>query len=718
MPVNEELAHTQWVRYEQCRDNGHLDFVVLADKCDAFVAGKQWLAADRVNLGTRPALTINKILPTISTLLGDQIQNRTEVLFRPQNGASALVADALSKVWMQISQSNQLPWVRSDVFFSGLVRGRGFFDVRLDFTDTMIGEVRITAPNSKNIIIDPDASEYDPDTWADVFETKWVSPQDVEVLYSKEDAELLHRQNAGGRRYDLDSIDRVRNTFSKNRVPSFDYDDKEGVQRNIRIIDRQYRKLTTVEHFVDLRTGDMRQIPASWDRERIVLVIEKAGGAITTAKKRIKRIRWTTTADDVVLHDDWSPYKHFTFVPYFPVFFNGTAIGAVENLIDPQEMLNKLSSQELHVVNTTANSGWTVEQDSLLNMSIEELEANGAATGLVLEFRKGATPPAKILPNQVPSGLERLTYKAEEHIKTISNVTDSMQGDDREDVAAKAIAYKQRRSSVTHSKALDSLERTDWLLARNVLDIVQEYYAEKRLITITHEDFTQSPESVTVNEEDPVTGEITNDLTIGEFDIVVTSSPFRASLEDSQFEQARAMREIGVPIPDSVLIENSRLLRRADILKQMEGDKESPEAQAAAELKQREAEATVAALEADVANKNADAQLKMARAQKEGAEAQGGDGAEMAKMQAELAMERERLDMELQAKREEMEMKREEHQMRLDMQRQMHEQDQMIKAQQAAQEAENRQRQAEQTAAAQRAQASRVGASQPAETTL
>jgi len=716
MPVNPELAHSQWIRYEQCRDNGHLQFVALADKCDAFLAGEQWDPRDKMKLGTRPALTINKILPTISTLLGDQIQNRTEVLFRPQNGASAAVADALSKVWMQISQANQLPWVRSDVFFSGLVRGRGFFDVRLDFTDTMIGEVRITAPNSKNILIDPDACEYDPDTWADVIETKWLSPQDIEILYSKADAELLHRTNAGSR-YDLDSIDRVRNTFSRNRIPSFDYNDKEGVQRNIRIIDRQYRKLDTVEHFVDLRTGDMRQIPDSWDRERIALVIEKASGAIATTKKRIKRIRWTTTADDVVLHDDWSPYRHFTFVPYFPVFFNGRTIGAVENLIDPQELLNKTSSQELHVVNTTANSGWSVEQDSLLNMSIEELELEGATTGIVLEYRKGATPPQKILPNQVPTGLERLSYKAEEHIKSISNVTDSMQGDDREDVAAKAIAYKQRRSSITHSKPLDSLERTDWLLARNVVDIVQEYYTEQRLITITHEDFTQSPESLEVNVEDPVTGEITNDLTIGEFDIVVTSSPFRASLEDSQFEQARAMREIGVPIPDSVLIENSRLLRRADILKQMEGDKESPEAQAAAALKQREAEATVAGLEADVANKHADAQLKMSRAQKEGSEPQG-DSAELEKMRAELTMMRERHDMELQAKREELDMKRQEHEMKLELQRREHEQGLMLKAEQAARDAENRQRKAEQAAAAQRAQASRVGVSQPAETTL
>jgi len=719
MTDNAELAREQWTRFVDCRDRGHLSFINLADKCDKFTVGEQWSQADMDLLkeAGRPALTINKVLPTISTLLGNQIQNRTEVLLRPQNGASSQVADALSKVWMQISQNNQLPWVRSDVFCDGLVRGRGFYDVRLDFTDSMVGEVKITQKNAKNIVIDPDADQYDPDSWMDVFESCWVTPQDIALLYSSEAAEELKGKTGTGT-YGHDSIDMVRDSFAGGELPRGSTGDPGSVKRNIRTLDRQYRKLDKQKHFVDLKTGDMRPIPTSWDRDRIALLLEKTGGAMSVTSKLVKRVRWTVTADDIVLHDDWSPYKHFTLVPYFPFFLYGRTVGAVENLLGPQEILNKASSQELHVINTTANSGWAVEQDSLVNMSIEELELRGATTGLVIEYRRGATPPEKISPNQTPTGLDRITYKAEEHIKGISQVTDSMQGNDREDVAAKAIAYKQQRSSVTHSKALDNLERTDWILARNVIDIVQEYYTEPRLITITHDDFTQKQESIAVNELDPETGEITNDLTLGEFDLVVTSSPFRASLEDSQFEQARALKELGVPIPDSVLIENSRLMRRSEILKQMEGDQTSPEAQAAKALQQREQEATVAGLEADVANKHADASLKSARAQKEGAEAQGGDNVELQKMQAQLEMDRERLDMELQAQREELQLKRDEMEQKLMLQREAHAQDMQIKNQQAAHDAAIKQQQAEQAAATQRAQALRESTQQPAESTL
>ncbi len=712
MAVNELLARDQWERYVYMRDRSHLEFVRKADRCDAFFAGKQWHKEDldKLELQRRPALTINKILSTISTILGEQIYNRTEVLFRPANGAPSEVAEALSKVWMQITQNNQLPWVRSDVFCDGIIRSRGFYDVRMDYTDSVFGEVRVSQLNSKNVVIDPDAEEYDPDFWADVVVSKWLSPNDIATLYDKEAADEL-RARAASQRYDYDAIDWRRDSFSDDTMidavptPTHGEEDNKLI-RNIRTLDRQYRKLDKAEHFVDVVTGDMRLVPAHWDRDKISLFLERAQGQLAVTKKLVKRIRWTVTAGDVVLHDDWSPYKHFTVVPYFPHFRYGKTVGIVENLLSPQEILNKASSQELHVINTTANSGWVVEENSLANMTVEELEVSGAQTGLVVEYRKGAQPPVKIQPNQVPSGLDRITYKAEEHIKSISAVSDSMQGFDRSDVAAKAIAYKQQRGSVNLSKVLDNLERTDFILARNVLDMVQTFYTNERILNITHDDFTRDTEQIVINQQDPVTGAITNDLTIGEYDIVITSSPYRASLEDSQFEQARALRELGVQIPDSVLIENSRLLRRADIVKQLQAQQESPQAQMQAELQMRALQAEVAEKEAKVAKVQAETQHKSADTQIKMNEAQGGDG-EMMKMQAELQMERERLDMELEKMRQEMALKMQEMQMKLDMQHQEHIQQQQIKQAEAAQNMQLREQQAEQQAEAQRVAALR-----------
>ena len=67
-------ASNQWDRYIRARDNGHLDYIEMAKKCDSYYRGEQWDEADIAALDAegRPALTINTILPTINTVLGEQ----------------------------------------------------------------------------------------------------------------------------------------------------------------------------------------------------------------------------------------------------------------------------------------------------------------------------------------------------------------------------------------------------------------------------------------------------------------------------------------------------------------------------------------------------------------------------------------------------------------------------------------------------------------------
>ncbi len=644
MPVNIELADKIWKRFVYCRDNGHTKYVEKADKCERFFAGDQWDPVDRAKLESvrRPVLTINKILSTVSNVMGEQINNRAEISFRPRSGAPSEVADILTKVFRQISDNNHLDWKRSDMFADGVISGRGFVDVRLGYKDSMEGEVAIENLNPKNVIIDPDGEEYDPDAWSEVFTTKWLTVDDITVLYNKADAEALSLKAGSAQTYGHDALQFNRDRFGDPSTTAYNEGNEDrGAMRNVRVIERQYRVLDRQKHFLDPQTGDMRPVPEGFGPDKIAYFVENYGFQVVP--KLARRIRWTVVADDIVLHDDWSPYQHFTVVPFFPQFRRGNAIGIVENLLGPQELLNKVTSQELHVVNTTANSGYKVKAGAMVNMTAAELEEKGAQTGLVIEVNGDPDKDVqKIAPNQVPQGLDRISYKAEESIKTISGVSDSMQGMDRADVAAKAIQQKRQAGSTNMVKPFDNLGRTDAILARNILDIVQEFYTEERLMTITHDHATGESETFTVNQPNPnpppqpqmqmrgdeMEGqgeqmhdeddenpyqEILNDLSMGEYDVVVTSVPRRETLEDSQFEQIMAMKEAGIQIPDSVVIDASRLMNKKDIIKQMQGDKESPEAKAQAELQQRGAAAEVAKTEAEVAQKQADAQLKGAK---------------------------------------------------------------------------------------------------------
>src|SRR5210317_1317951 len=138
----QDISSRQWDRYVRARDNGHLEYIELAKKCDAYYRGEQWDEADIAALEAegRPALTVNTILPTVNTVLGEQSTRRADIQFKPRRGGDAEVAQTLTKLYMQIADNNKLDWIEQQVFSDGLIMdGRGYFDVRMDFTDHVEG---------------------------------------------------------------------------------------------------------------------------------------------------------------------------------------------------------------------------------------------------------------------------------------------------------------------------------------------------------------------------------------------------------------------------------------------------------------------------------------------------------------------------------------------------------------------------------------------------
>ena len=196
-------------------------------------------------------------------------------------------------------------------------------------------------------------------------------------------------------------------------------------------------------------------------------------------------------------------------------------------------------------------------------------------------------------------------------------------------------------------------------------------------------------EQLAVNQPTPE-GRIVNDLTLGEYAIVVTNQPERDTFEDTQFDQAVRLRtEAGVQIPDKYILQSSRLKEKAQIIAEMEQAGQTPEAKQQAELQMRALEAEVAAKEAEATQKGSDAQLKQAKAQKEIASIGEDSGQneialEQQKLEAEMAMEQQKLDQEFQLKQEQMnrefELKREQLQMEMALKREQATAEAAIKA--------------------------------------
>tara|TARA_S200000501_G_scaffold178929_1_gene168523 strand:+ start:3291 stop:5396 length:2106 start_codon:yes stop_codon:yes gene_type:complete len=653
----EEITRTQWMRYERARDNGHLDYVQVAQRCDDFYQGEQWDPEDESALEQegRPALTINTILPTINTILGEQSTRRADIQFKPRRNANEAVADTLTKLYMQIADNNKLDWVEQQVFSDGLIMdGRGYFDVRMDFSDHIEGEIRITAKDPLDILIDPDAKDSDPKTWNEVFETKWMTLDEIEELYGKKKAERLLFVAENGMSFGPDSVEYHESRYGDTEngddhfgagVPG---DDEYRNVKALRVVERQSKKLTRVSFFVDPETGDQRQCPDAWKDAKCKKFAKEH--SLTLISKVIRKVRWTVTCDKVVLHDDWSPYNDFTIVPFFCYFRRGRPFGVVRNLLSPQEQLNKIASQELHIVNTTANSGWMVESGSLVGMSPDDLEEHGAQTGLVLEYARGTTPPVKIGANQIPTGLDRIAQKAAANIQAISGINDSMLGTDSAEVSGVAIQAKQNRGAVMIQVPLDNLRKARQYLAEKILNLIQTFYTEQRIIQVTNEEDPLKPrEQMVINETTPE-GEIINNLAVGEYDVIVATAPARDSFDEVQFAEALSLRQVGVTIPDDAIIEYSHLAKKGELAKRIRvatGQEPPTPEQAEAMAQQQQItmakiQLEIAKLEAEVKKIQTESAVNIAKVQDM---SEVDPQIKMAELQAKIAMNQEQLDL-------------------------------------------------------------------------
>ncbi len=647
------IATNQFERYERARDNGHLDYIETAKKCDAFYRGNQWDPADVATLDDegRPALTINTILPTVNTVLGEQSTRRADVNFKPKGNGTQQIADVLNKLYLHIADTNKLDWLESTVFADGLIQDRGYFDVRIDFTDHIQGEVRISTKDPLDILIDPDAKEYDPKTWNEIFETKWMSLDEIEEQYGTDKADRLRVAAEYGNTMGQDSVEyeetRYGDTYTgvEYNQGSTTNPEENRQMRAVRVIERQYYQLKECTYYVDRVTGDMRHVPSNWGKRKMQKFADDYG--LDILKRQDRKVRWTVTADKVVLFDDWSPYEMFTIVPYFPYWRRGRPFGMVRNLISPQEQLNKISSQELHIVNTTANSGWIVETGSLQGMTADDLEEHGAETGLVLEYNRGSSPPAKIPPNQIPTGLDRISQKAASNIKQISGISDAMLGTDSPEVSGVAIQAKQNRGALMIQVPLDNLQKTRQYLAEHILRVVQQYYTEERLIQITDEaDPMKQQVPLRVNEVTPE-GQIINDLTLGEYSVVIGTMPTRDNYDEVQFAEAISLRQVGVPIPDDLIVDYSHLAKKGEIsqrIRQMQGMEPMTEEQAEIAAFQAEADIKkiqleIAKMEAEVQNLQSLSQLNVAKAQETAADPQ----IKAAEIQSKMVMKQQEL---------------------------------------------------------------------------
>lgn len=596
---NRDKAREVFWRFgEVLTERGHEDWMRRAKRLNDLWkgGGRMWLPEHRAALEAegRPCREVNTIFPTVNGAVGLQIASRVDIGYMPKGGRGTEEgAKLMSKVTKHVLDNTNYRYAETQAFGEGLRKQRGYLDIRMSYEDSLSGEVKITSPDGFDVIPDPDGKTYDPDGWADVHLMRWLTLREIEGLHGKDAAEQVkasfhsycNEQNWGDAVIDRPGFgNEMPASYSMGRG----WYGQNDYTRRYRLIDKQYHEYANA--LVAVFPGGDFRIVEGYRPDQLAWLLDHGVHLIT---KRVRRVKWTVCAPEVCLYDDFSPYEHFTIVPYFPYFDRGDTIGMIDNMESPAEMLNKFVSQYEHVVNAAANGGWQGEAGVLQNMDDDTFAERGAENGLILLREKGSAPFTKIQPNIMPQGMDRIIDFSHNHLNVVAGIDPNGMQIDRNDmsgIALQSLDYAQQKK---FALPLDNLSQTRGMVAGRTAKLIQRYMGNERVIRITEVDAfgveQHVPLALNVRQED---GSILNDLTAGEYDYAVAEKPANVTFNNTEFEQLKAMKtEMGIAIPDAVVIRASNLADKHEIAEAMRAQEgqTDPRVEAEAALKQANA---------------------------------------------------------------------------------------------------------------------------------
>lgn len=554
-----------------------------------FVAGKQWDEKDRLALlkQGRPAITINKIKPQLNLLSGYQRLNRYDIDFLPRTSDDQKLCDVRKGMTKYVMDETDYEYVESQVFLDAAICGVGWFEYTYQFDIlSQDGEVKIKRVSPFSMYVDPEAREQDFSDAKFIIRARWVEKDELIQTYP----EHAERIKAQAEIYDKDEQ-------TQNHIGNEPMWYQKDLHK-LRLCECWYKSRETALYYL---LADGQLVPEKELSPEMMF----QGLIVNEVKIPAVKVRVCAFFDEVILEDTESPYEHgeFPFVPLIVYHFGegDTPAGVVRDLKDPQREVNKRRVQELHILNTASNSGWMAEQGSLTPEQRHNLRNNGAVPGVIIETAVGAIAQSKIMrlePVNPPVALIQASQQAASDIPAISGINEALMGVDMPaSTSGRAIELKQK-SAITHiAMTFDNLRRTKkkgaYLLwgKRQRKGLIPQYYTDEKVYRIIGTNGQM--QFIAVNQQqilnDPIRGTIKqtlNDLSAGEFDIVIADTSASATQRTAQFwSLVDAISKIGIPgdMVFDILIDLSDIPNRDEIKERWQQRQQQQQQQAQAQ---------------------------------------------------------------------------------------------------------------------------------------
>lgn len=566
----------------------------------SFGLGDQWNVEDRQALHeqARPCLTFNRIKPIVGIVSGYQRENSARLKVNPEGGEDKVFSEVMDKILMFIDKGSHLSYRLGYMFDDGLYCGKGFMEASITYDkDPIRGELNFKQLNPYQVKVDPDCLDYDINDSAQYcFKVVRLSKDKLKFLYPSKkkliDGFVIDNddpvENGGGVMVEGDKDDYGNNPNKTTVVQrTSEAVDDEGHEKDQKFTLKEYWRLKTVKKFyvVEKETGEPQKFDTKEEAEAFAMTQNSQGmmpgmeqpQAVGQEMKVIDRDTnemWVASqCCGHILQDEKSPFEPlYSGFPFFRYMADWTpnadsellrVQGFVRQLKDPQREKNKSKSQNLHILNTQANSGWIADDDALSPEGFKQLEEMGAKPGLVIKKRAGKEV-REIMPKGPNAGHLQREQQADEEFKQISAVNPDLMGMSEGTESGKAIGLRIKQAVLALVRLFYNFKYTKECIGRFTLQMVPMLMDSKKIMKII------GPQYMQLNQLDE--GSIMAMLTIikdNKYDVLVTEADNNSTMRYETFNQLVELTKAGLPIPPDLVIDYMDLPNSNEVKQKM-----------------------------------------------------------------------------------------------------------------------------------------------------
>ncbi|MBU2052440.1 hypothetical protein KKH13_04525 [Patescibacteria group bacterium] len=567
-----------------------------------FALGDQWTDEDRKTLQDqgRPCLTFNRIRPIINIVSGYQRDNSTRIKVNPEGGEDRIFSEVMDRAIKAIDKWSHFSFKQSYWFDDDLYCGKGFLEGFLTYDkDPILGEIGFKQLSPYQVYPDPEFKEYDLNEGCPyVFKTTKLTKDELKELYPGHDT-LIDGfvkdvddtgLNGSGVVAQEGSNDDYGNKPNPTMVINKTDDDSEASE-DPKFTVKEYWRIKKVKKFFVINKED--GLPERFD------TIEEANDFVTlqgsgkVIDRKVPEMWVAAVVAGFLLQDEKSPFEpHYSGYPFFRALADWvpnaeTEIlrvqGLTRSLKDPQKEKNKAKSQNLHILNTQANSGWIGDDDALTPAGWDELEHGGAKAGLVVKKKIGREL-REIFPKGPNAGMIQRENAADEEFKQISTVNPDLMGMQEGTASGKAIGLRIKQAVLALARLFFNFRYSQEIVGNFMLQMIPLVFDSKKLIRVLGPSYMAKALDPEKYPEGLKEGHIEAFLILvkdNKYDVSVADSGHNSTIRYEIFTELSELLKAGAPLPIELIIDYLDLPNSEEV-KQKIKESQQMAAQAAA----------------------------------------------------------------------------------------------------------------------------------------